>query len=124
MARKGWKGMENQMKRVVITGIGAVTPVGIGVDAMWESIKAGVCGIDEITHFDTSDFDIKLAAEVKDFQAVDYGIAKKRGPPDGPVHPVRHGGRQPELMSDAGSRSRRWIPYRVGVMVSAAASAG
>lgn len=116
MARKGWKGMENQMKRVVITGIGAVTPVGIGVDAMWENIKAGVCGIDEITHFDTSDFDIKLAAEVKDFQAVDYGIAKKE---------ARRMDRYCQFacaaanlaLTDAGTEFKEEDPFRVGVIL-------
>jgi 3-oxoacyl-[acyl-carrier-protein] synthase II len=116
LARKGWKGMENQMKRVVITGIGAVTPVGIGVDAMWENIKAGVCGIDEITHFDTSDFDIKLAAEVKDFQAVDYGIAKKE---------ARRMDRYCQFacaaanlaLTDAGTEFKEEDPFRVGVIL-------
>lgn len=53
--------------RVVITGLGAVTPVGIGVDNFWEGLKAGQNGIDKVTHFDTTDFRSKLAAEVKDF---------------------------------------------------------
>lgn len=55
------------MKRVVVTGMGAVTPLGCTVPEFWEKIKAGVCGIDEITRFDTTDFRVKLAAEVRDF---------------------------------------------------------
>lgn len=55
------------MKRAVITGIGAITPVGNNVNSFWESLKAGKNGIDNITRFDTSALRVKLAAEVKDF---------------------------------------------------------
>lgn len=54
-------------KRVVITGLGAVTPLGNDVDTFWNSVKSGVCGIDFIKSFDTENFKSKLAAEVKDF---------------------------------------------------------
>ena len=57
------------MKRVVITGMGAVTPVGNNVGTLWENAKKGICGIDEITAFDTTAHKVKLAAEVKDFNA-------------------------------------------------------
>lgn len=59
-------------RRVVITGLGAITPVGNNVNDFWNSIKEGVNGIDKITHFDTTDFKVKLAAEVKDFKAEDF----------------------------------------------------
>ncbi len=55
------------MFRVAITGLGAVTPVGNSVPEMWESIKSGRCGIGPITKFDTSEFKVKMAAEVKNF---------------------------------------------------------
>lgn len=55
------------MYRVAITGLGAITPVGNSVPEMWESIKNGKCGIGEITKFDTSEFKVKVAAEVKNF---------------------------------------------------------
>ena len=55
-------------RRVVVTGLGAVTPVGNNVQAFWESVKTGKVGIGEITRFDTADFKVKLAAEVKDFK--------------------------------------------------------
>ena len=55
------------MKRVVITGGGAVTSIGIGKEEMWKNIKAGVCGIDKITRFDVSEYPCQIAAEVKDF---------------------------------------------------------
>ncbi|MCR3757412.1 beta-ketoacyl-ACP synthase II [Clostridium felsineum] len=54
-------------RRVVITGIGAVTPVGNDASSFWNSIKEGKCGIDYIKAFDATDFKVKLAAEVKDF---------------------------------------------------------
>ena len=56
-------------RRVVVTGLGAVTPVGNNVQAFWESVKTGKIGIGEITRFDTADFKVKLAAEVYDFNA-------------------------------------------------------
>lgn len=54
-------------KRVVITGLGAVTPIGNTVDAFWDGIKKEQIGIGAITSFDTSDYKVKLAAEVKGF---------------------------------------------------------
>ena len=55
------------MNRVVITGAGVVSPVGSGVEAFFENLTAGVCGVGPITRFDTKDYRVKLAAEVKDF---------------------------------------------------------
>jgi len=60
------------MKRVVVTGMGAITPVGNTVDTFWESLKTGKNGIDFITKFDTADFTAKLAGEVKDFDPLQY----------------------------------------------------
>ncbi|MGN0368944.1 MAG: beta-ketoacyl-ACP synthase II [Butyrivibrio sp.] len=60
------------MKRVVITGMGAVTPIGCDVDTFWNNLKNGKNGIDYITSFDTTDFRVKLAAEVKDFDPYKY----------------------------------------------------
>ncbi len=59
-------------KRVVITGMGVVSPIGCGLDNFWNGIKTGQCGIDEITAFDTTEFSVKLAAEIKDFNPNDY----------------------------------------------------
>ena len=59
-------------RRVVITGLGAITPIGNNVQDFWEGIKEGKCGIDEITHFDASEYKVKLAAEVKDYNPEDY----------------------------------------------------
>lgn len=59
-------------RRVVVTGVGLVTPLGTGVEKSWRNICSGISGIDEITRFDTSDYAVKIAAEVKDFQAEDF----------------------------------------------------
>lgn len=55
------------MRRVVVTGLGAITPIGNSVSQMWESVKAGKCGIDKITLFDTTDRKVTLAGEVKNY---------------------------------------------------------
>ena len=60
------------MRRVVITGLGVISPIGNDVNALWNSIEEGVCGIAPITHFDTSDYKVKLAAEVKDLDMEVY----------------------------------------------------
>lgn len=63
-------------RRVVVTGLGCVTPIGIGKESFWEALTKGVSGVDFITKFDTSDYPTKIAAEVKDFQPENY-IDKK-----------------------------------------------
>ena len=59
-------------RRVVITGLGAITPLGNNVEEFWKGIKEGKCGIDQITKFDASEFKVKLAAEVKGYNPEDY----------------------------------------------------
>ena len=54
-------------KRVVVTGLGAVTPLGNDVKTTWENMKNGVCGIDTVTKFDASEYKCTLAGEVRDF---------------------------------------------------------
>lgn len=63
-------------RRVVVTGVGLVTPLGTGTQKTWVNICAGTSGVGLITRFDTSDYAVKIAAEVKDFQAEDF-IEKK-----------------------------------------------
>ncbi|MCK4821409.1 beta-ketoacyl-[acyl-carrier-protein] synthase II, partial [bacterium] len=62
--------------RVVITGLGAVTPIGTGVKKFWEGLITGRNGIAKVTHFDAANCRSKLAAEVKDFNAEEW-IDKK-----------------------------------------------
>ena len=59
-------------RRVVITGIGCVTPVGNDVPSMWESLRRGGNGVGKITHFDAANFPTKFAAEVKNFDLGDH----------------------------------------------------
>ena len=59
-------------RRVVITGLGAITPVGNNVEEFWKGIKEGKCGIDEITAFDTTGYKVHLAGEIKGYNAEDY----------------------------------------------------
>ena len=63
-------------RRVVVTGLGAITPIGNSIDSFWNSVKEGKNGIDKIKCFDTTDFKVKVAAEVKDFNAEDF-LGKK-----------------------------------------------
>ena len=58
--------------RVVITGMGAITPIGNDVESFWQGLKDKKVGIAPITYFDTTDYKCKLAAEVKGFNARDY----------------------------------------------------
>ena len=64
------------MRRVVVTGIGLITSLGIGKQKTWERVLNGECGIDKITAFDTTEQSIHIAGEVKDFNPEDY-IEKK-----------------------------------------------
>ena len=102
-------------RRVVITGMGAVTPTGNNVDTFWNSCKEGKVGIDRITKFDTSDFKVKLAAEVKDFRAADYMDPKaaRRMEPFAQYAVAASG----EAMEDAGINMEAEGPYRVGVII-------
>ena len=83
-------------RRVVVTGLGAITPIGNSVPEFWEGIKTGKVGIGEITKFDTSDYKVKIAAEVKDFEPKNYGFQGSQE--NGTIFPVcgrgGYGGKQ------------------------------
>ncbi|MFW9603431.1 MAG: beta-ketoacyl synthase N-terminal-like domain-containing protein, partial [Trichlorobacter sp.] len=64
------------MRRVVVTGVGAVSPLGTGNQKNWDNLISGVCGIDRISRFDASVLPVQIAGEVRDFNAEDY-IDKK-----------------------------------------------
>ena len=67
------------MNRVVVTGMGAVTPIGNDVESFWQGLVSGKCGIGPVTKFDTAEFKVKVAAEVKDFDPSRYmGTAELR----------------------------------------------
>jgi 3-oxoacyl-[acyl-carrier-protein] synthase II len=73
-------------KRVAITGLGVVTAVGVGIERFWNNIINGVSGIDRITLFDTSNFDVKIGAEVKEFDPAQYMDRKGQKRTDRFVH--------------------------------------
>ena len=62
------------MRRVVVTGMGAVTPIGIGVDTFWENVKKTTLGFGEYYRFDTTDYKYDIAAEVKTLAGKDYMV--------------------------------------------------
>ncbi|MBI2854294.1 MAG: beta-ketoacyl-ACP synthase II [Chloroflexi bacterium] len=66
-----------QSKRIVITGLGAITPIGLSVSEYWDGLVNGKCGIGPITHFDTTAYPTKLAAEVKGFEPTNYMHIKR-----------------------------------------------
>lgn len=64
-------------RRVVVTGVGPITPIGTGKETFWENLTAGKSGIGNITQFDATDFTVRIAAEVKDFDFTNYGDKKE-----------------------------------------------
>lgn len=103
------------MRRVVVTGMGAITPIGNNVEEFWDGIKHKKLGFGEITRFDTTDYKVKLAAEVKNFNAKDhmdfkaakrmelfcqYGVAAAK-----------------EAFENAGLNMEQEDPYRVGCSI-------
>ena len=63
--------------RVVITGMGAVTPAGKGVDALWEKVMAGETCIDYISRFDSSEYPVHIAGEIPNYDPVAFGLTKR-----------------------------------------------
>ncbi len=102
-------------RRVVVTGLGAITPIGNDVDSFWKSLKEKKVGIGPITHFDAAGYKAKLAGEVKDFQAKEYmdGRAARRMElfSQYAVAAAR------QALEDAGIEMSMEDPYRVGVSV-------
>ena len=102
-------------RRVVVTGLGAVTPIGNTVDEFWAGIKEGKVGIGPITKFDASEFKVQIAAEVKDFVAkerMDFKAAKRME-----LFSQYAVAAAKEAFEDAGMDMEKEDPYRVGVIV-------
>ena len=95
--------MEQTLRRVVVTGLGAITPVGNTVEEMWANLKAGVHGIAPITLFDTTDYKTKIGAEVKNFDPRAY-MDKTDVFPRRRLCPVRRGRRLPGGGGEQGHR--------------------
>lgn len=102
-------------KRVVVTGLGAVTPIGNTVKDFWENVKAGTVGIGQITRFDATDYKVKLAAEVKGFSAKEYMDFKSAKRME--LFSQYAVAAAKEAYADAGICTEEEDPYRMGVMV-------
>ena len=106
---------ERHEKRVVVTGLGAVTPIGNNVETFWNGIKEGKVGIGPITKFDTAEYKVKIAAEVKGFSAkehMDFKAAKRME-----LFSQYAVAAAKEACADAGLEMEKEDPYRVGVIV-------
>ena len=102
-------------RRVVVTGLGAITPIGNSVDEFWDSIKNGRTGFGPITYFDTSDYKCHIAAQVKDFEP-DACIDKKEQRRTDRFTQFAVTAAM-EAMRDCGSDLKDLDPYRVGVII-------
>ena len=102
-------------RRVVITGMGAITPIGLGVDNFWEGIKANKIGFAPITKFDAEGYKCKLAAEVKDFDAKNYMDPKAAKRMELFCQYAVAATR--EALEDAALDMEKEDPFRVGVSV-------
>ena len=102
-------------KRVVVTGMGAVTPIGNSVASFWNSIKEGKTGFGPISYFDTTDYKCKLAAEVKDFNAADFMDKKAARRMEAFCQFAVAAAK--EAIEDAGLDMTKEDPYRVGCAV-------
>ena len=102
-------------RRVVVTGMGAITPIGNSVEGFWSGIKEGKTGFGPITYFDTADYRCKLAAEVKDFDPTQYMDKKSaRRMEQFCQFAVAAAG---QAISDAGLTMEQEDPYMVGCSV-------
>ena len=102
-------------RRVVVTGMGAITPIGNSVEEFWNGIKEGKTGFGPITYFDTADYRCKLAAEVKDFDPTQYMDKKSaRRMEQFCQFAVAAAG---QAITDAGLTMEQEDPYMVGCSV-------
>ena len=106
-------------RSVVITGLGAVTPFGVGVDKFWESLKAGKSGISTSESIDIDKHVVKISGEVKDFHPEEYMDAKEAKKMDRFIHFAMVAA--DEAVKDSKLDIEKEDPYRVGVIVSSAA---
>ncbi len=104
------------MRRVVITGMGTVNPLANNVEATWEAVKQGKCGIGPITHFDPSDLKVKLAGEVKNFDAAEVIGPKEARRMD--VYTQYACAAAKEAMEDSGLDMEKENADRIGCIVS------
>ena len=103
-------------RRVVITGMGTINPIGHNLEETWANVKAGVCGIDEIKNVDTTNFKLKLAAEVKDYTPEEFLDKKEAKKMDRYTQFATIAAR--EAMKDSGINIEEEDPYRCGTIIS------
>lgn len=104
-------------RRVVITGLGAITPVGHNVAQTWQSLINGVCGVGMITHFDTTGLPVQIAAEVKNYNPNDHFDHKEVKKLDLYTQFAMIAAR--EAVADAGLEAGNFDPERTGVITGA-----
>ena len=102
-------------RRVVITGMGAITPIGLGVENFWEGIKANKIGFGTITKFDASEYKCHIAAEVKDFEGKNYMDPKAAKRME--LFCQYAVAAAKEALEDSGLDMEKEDPFRVGVSV-------
>ena len=103
-------------RRVVVTGLGAVTPLGNDAPSHWEALVEGINGVTRITRFDTEEYEVKIAAEVKDFDVKSYIDPKEARRMDPFTHYGMVAGE--EAVRDSGLVPESEDPKRVGVLIS------
>ncbi|RME11398.1 MAG: beta-ketoacyl-[acyl-carrier-protein] synthase II, partial [Ardenticatenia bacterium] len=107
--------MENRARRVVVTGLGVVSPVGNDVETTWRNLVNGVSGIGPITQFDASDLDTRIGGELKDFDPLQYMHRKEVRRHDRFVHMTVAAADQ--AMQDAGIKPENEDPTRVAIII-------
>ena len=102
-------------RRVVVTGMGAVSPIGNTAAELWQGIRENKCGIDAITHFDTAEYKVKLAAEVKDLDMEQYFSKRELKFNDRFTQFARIAAKQ--AMADSGLNTEEEDMERFGVLI-------
>ncbi len=106
---------ESMREKLVITGMGAVTPIGIGVEQYWKNLIDGVCGVTHMTRFDPETSPVKIAAQVKDFHADDFMTKKQSREMD---LFMQYGyAAAEEALTDAGVQEHTIPAARMGIVV-------
>ncbi len=103
-----------QLKRVVVTGMGAITPIGNTLEEYWNALVAGTSGAGLITHFDTSNYKVKFACEVKNFDALNFLDRKEARKMDPFTHYALVSADQ--AIADSGILQQSFNPDRIGVI--------
>ena len=104
------------MHRTVITGLGVVSPIGSDLDTFWSNLVAGVNGVGQITHFDTTNFPVTIAAEVKGFDVNKYVDGKEQRRSDTFSHYAI--GAAKMAIDDSGFNTSAGDPFRHGCIIA------